>query len=87
MSSGTDKIAPVQAGTLMALVDYCTEHLPSDERVTLDVPIRDLAERVLAVLRQVRLRESTDRCTSPAAQPASINRGMAGDGETNRIRD
>jgi hypothetical protein len=34
----------------MALVDCCTEHLPSDERVALDVPIRDLAERVLAVL-------------------------------------
>lgn len=50
MSSGTDKIAPVQAGTLMALVDYRTEHLPSHERVALDVPIRDLAERVLAVL-------------------------------------
>lgn len=27
-----------------------SEHSPSDERVTLDVPIRDLAERVLAVL-------------------------------------
>jgi hypothetical protein len=41
------RTATYKLATLMALVDYCTEHLPLDERATLDVSVRDLAARVL----------------------------------------
>src|SRR5271156_6195655 len=41
------RTATYKLATLMALVDYCTEHLPFDERATLDVSVRDLAARVL----------------------------------------
>lgn len=43
------RTATYKLATLMALMDHCIEHLPADADAELDVPIRDLAERVLEI--------------------------------------
>lgn len=60
------RTATYKLATLMALIDYAIEHVPSDSEAPLEVPIRDLAHRVLELYwQQVRpfegqeLRQST----------------------------
>ena len=60
------RTATYKLASLMALIDYAMEHLPEDPDASLDVPIPDLAHRVLELYwRQVRpfdgreLRQST----------------------------
>src|SRR4051794_35766911 len=60
------RTATYKLATLMALIDYATEHIPEDAHAPLDVPIPDLAHRVLELYwRQTRpfggkeLRQST----------------------------
>lgn len=49
------RTATYKLATLMALLDFCIEHLPDDPTDTLRVPIPDLAHRVLEIYwRQVR---------------------------------
>lgn len=43
------RTATYKLATLMALIDHCVEHVPVDWEAALEVPIRDLAERVLAL--------------------------------------
>ena len=65
------RTATYKLATLMALVDYCIEHVPEDPNASVAVPIPDLAHRVLELYwHQVRpfegkeLRQSTQ---SPSA--------------------
>src|SRR5688572_10575732 len=41
------RMATYKLATLMALTDHCVENLPSDPATAVDVPISDLAERVI----------------------------------------
>jgi 5-methylcytosine-specific restriction endonuclease McrA len=41
------RVATYKLATLSALVDHCIEHLPADPQAGLQVPVPDLAERVL----------------------------------------
>ena len=43
------RTATYKLATLTALVDHCVEHVPTDYRAALDVPIEDLAERVTEI--------------------------------------
>jgi 5-methylcytosine-specific restriction endonuclease McrA len=43
------RTATYKLATLMALIDHCMEHVPTDPAVPLEVPIRDLAQRVFAL--------------------------------------
>lgn len=43
------RTATYKLAALMALMDYCIEHLPSDPDAELDVPIHALAEQVLEI--------------------------------------
>lgn len=43
------RTATYKLATLMALIDHCVEHVPADPSAPLEVPIRDLAERVFAL--------------------------------------
>lgn len=43
------RTATYKLATLMALIDHCVEHVPTDADAALEVPIRDLAERVFAL--------------------------------------
>jgi len=64
LRSATYKLA-----TLMALIDYAIEHMPEDSDAPLDVPIPDLAQRVLALYwRQVRLFEGKELRQSTQAR-------------------
>lgn len=43
------RTATYKLATLMALIDHCVEHVPAGSETTLEVPIREVAERVLAL--------------------------------------
>lgn len=82
------RTATYKLATLMALIDHAIEHVPVDAEATLEVPIPELAHRVLELYwRQVRpfdgkqLRQSTQtRARIP--QAALVLRAAAGVGVT-----
>src|ERR1700761_714570 len=43
------RTATYKLATSMALIDHCVEHLPAEASDTLNVPIPDLAHRVLEI--------------------------------------
>lgn len=43
------RTATYKLAALMALLDHCVEHVPSDPALPLEVPLRDLAERVFSL--------------------------------------
>lgn len=65
------RTATYKLATLMALMDHCIEHLPVDPDAELDVPIRDLAARVLEIYwQQVRPFEGS-RVLKQSTQPVA----------------
>jgi len=65
------RTATYKLATLMALIDHCVEHLPSDPNDSLPVPLRDLANRVVEIYwQQVRPFEGQElrQSTQPVAR-------------------
>ena len=73
------RTATYKLATLMALIDFCVEHVPVDPTAELSVPIGDLADRVMELYwRQVRPLEGFDTLRQSSQPTARILRA-AGD--------
>lgn len=81
------RTATYKLATLSALVDHCVEHLPADPDAALDVPLHELAHRVMEVYwRQVLPFEGRElrQSTQPAARILRAVRDLRADSGADR---